>query len=1309
MTLNRSRFLRPFPRVTAWLLALLLAPLPDARAAAADVANLPLGTASTQKAKPNLMFVLDDSGSMAWDFMPDDLDADDNELAENTYGYLSAQCNGVAYNPAITYKPPIKADGTRYPDATFGNALIDGYASGSGRINLGSSSVSYTSEDVLPALTHRNFYYTYSGTETAMDWTYASNGSVNTGTTFYRECMSLIGNSPGSSKFSRVTLSSASAEAQNYANWFSYYRTRRLVMRSAAGQAFQGLGSDFRVGFTKISDTTVNTAGGFVNANDFDATQKSLFFDRLYSTTGRNSTPLRGALSKVGRYYGNRYTGQTDPVQYSCQRNYTLLSTDGYWNTNAETSSYGAYQLNGSALVGQQDGTEVRPLKDGSRVSYSTATTVTSTSTRTVTTPLSWRRNTVTQSGLLGLLAGCSLLAPYKLTIQPQRCSPNITGTRTETFTDTTSTVTTTSYVDGTATGTSSAPGPTSAVRTANATTPSGTPGCTNWVNTGTATVQCLSLLNLNGLLTTLGLGSGNGTTTPAWLDGTPTSSSTPPVVTDTRTESTPPVASDGDSNTLADIAQYFYINDLRTDVDNQVPGYDRDNAVHQHMTTFTLGLGVKGTLAYDRNYLTQSSGDFADLKSGAKNWPVPSGTLGGTPNATHIDDLWHAAVNGRGQYFSASDPTSLADAITTTLNEINKASGSGSAAAASALTPVSGDDWLFLPSFTTLDWTGDLRAFRFTTDGSGNLVAPTINDASKVWSARERLDARTTARTLWFNGGSGLAAFNSTNLASAGRSGLFAVSCATGSALRPSQCDAISTAAQAKMTGANLVSYLAGDTSLYLSNSNTGNQVFRSRASRLGDLVNAAPVYVGAPPFNYADAGYSAYKSANASRTKVVYVAANDGMLHAFKVADDSTGGSELWAYLPTPVLSKLWKLADRNYSTNHQYLVDATPNVADVYDGTRWRSILVGGLGAGGRGYYALDVTTPETPTLLWEISNSTPGFENLGLAHGNPVVTKNAAGTWVVAFTSGTNNAAPGDGVGRLYTVNAVTGALVSTVATAAGDSTTPSNLGRLNAWVKSDSDNTALRFYAGDMLGNLWRFDPDDRVPPSGSDAFLLGRALTASGGAQPITAKPVLTEATVNGTGVPIISFGTGRMLGLTDLTDTTRQSIYSVKDNLGATGLGVLRTTATSGLVSQALGSNRQITSPKTVDWSTQNGWYVDLDQPAAGTPRERVHLDGMPLSAGVLAFVSTEPIDDACSQGGKSYLYQFDLASGAVLGVTSLDSIVVGLSRVVGKGDKVSAIVTTQKQEVKLQASGGSVLPTNFSIRRSGWRELMD
>jgi len=782
---------------------------------------------------------------------------------------------------------------------------------------------------------------------------------------------------------------------------------------------------------------------------------------------------------------------------------------------------------------------------------------------------------------------------------------------------------------------------------------------------------------------------------------GTPTVLSTGPLADAGTTETTATTA--GDSNSLADIAQYYWKTDLRPDMVDNVPTSGDDSAAHQH-----IGLGLKGTLSYDRNYLTQTTGDFADLRSGAKNWPVPRGTTGGSENATHIDDLWHAGVNGRGQYFSAADPNQLDDAISTTLSAIRRVTESGAAAAASTLTPVTGDDWVFLPSFTTIDWTGDLRAFKFTFNSANELVAPNTAAGNEIWSAGNQLRARTSSRRILFNNAGTLGDFTYDNLTAAGQGALFDNRC--GSALSSpatnlSQCATLTPAALAKVTGANLVNFLAGDATLYQSAADVDNQVFRTRNGLLGDFVNASPVYVGKPPFRYADADYASFVSAQANRTKVVYAAANDGMLHAFKVgtgAGDGTGGAELWAFVPSAVMPEMWRLASESYDTDHRFFVDATPNVSDIYDSAagRWRTILVGGLGAGGRSYYALDVTTPESPVLLWEFSDA-----NLGLTYGNPVVTKDATGTWVVVFTSGlNNNAGSGDGVGRLYVVNAVTGALVRTVATSAGDVGTPSNLGRLNAWINADSDNTALRFYAGDMLGNVWRFDHDDRLAPAGREAVLLGKAQSADGTAQPITGKLVLTEASINGLQTPVVSFGTGRLLNLDDLTNTTLQSIYSIKDTLGETGVGVLRDTG-AALVQQTLNSSRGIDTVAPVDWGTKNGWYVDLTV----SSKERVHLDGVQLASGVLAFASTVPTADACSQGGVSYLYQFDLTNGNVLGTSSFTTMIVGLNRVMSINGKVSAIVTTQDQKTTLTAGGGGSVSPGNTVKRSSWRELTD
>ena len=157
----------------------------------------------------------------------------------------------------------------------------------------------------------------------------------------------------------------------------------------------------------------------------------------------------------------------------------------------------------------------------------------------------------------------------------------------------------------------------------------------------------------------------------------------------------------------------------------------------------------------------------------------------------------------------------------------------------------------------------------------------------------------------------------------------------------------------------------------------------------------------------------------------------------------------------------------------------------VGDIYTGSAWKTILVGGLNWGGQGYYALDITDPNNPVALWEFTDA-----NMGLTYGNPVITKRADGTWVVAISSGYNNTT-GDGKGRIYLINATTGALLTdSVRRPSVVGRSPSGLGKINAWVDNAADNTAKRFYGGDMLGNLWRFDFDDLVPPSGAEATKL---------------------------------------------------------------------------------------------------------------------------------------------------------------------------------------------------------------------------
>ncbi|MEY2690237.1 MAG: hypothetical protein RL375_4437 [Pseudomonadota bacterium] len=1315
------------------MLALGLFTARPASADVTDIANVPLGTA-TITAKPNVMFILDDSGSMGWDFMPDEMDPEAGTCNSggngNCYGYRAAQCNGVAFDPTEDYPLPIKADGTFYPNINFSAALDDGYDTGSGTVDLST----------------RDTYYRYTGTQPALNWRYQANGNLIT-SDFTRECFSTIGSTPGSAVF-QATTARANNLQQKFANWYSYYRKRYLLMRSAAGGAFAKLDPNYRVGFTAISDTSIS-GSKFLDVGDFNTTQRSSFFSKLYSIDPGSGTPLRGALSKVGSYYGKAITGQsydpaeydfTNPVtgtttreKYQCQRNYAILSTDGYWNSlnnNAGTlpSTYrNGFKLDGSTRVGQQDGDEVRPMKDGT--STVTTTTVTTGSVNRVRTDTSVTSDsTVTRDKYL--VTRCSTnSARYTLETIRQR-GAKVSTVVTSLIEDvTTSSTTTTVNRDGVITTTTT---PTTTTRT-RVSNNAGTPAVsTTWSDLSTTGPQgCYRGRDLDDQsndvlpntpnLSPFAYYSGETTTAgptnrPAVTSAAVTLSSSTlpgtPVVTTTTTS--------GDSNSLADIAEYYYKTDLRPTIANHVPPSGRDTATWQHMTTYTIGLGVRGTLAYDPDYLVgDPKGDYGELVAGTKTWPVPSGTLtDGDFDATHVDDLWHAAVNGRGQYFSAGNATALSNALASTLKEVGAARGTAAAAASSTLTPSASDDWLFLTRYVSAPtWNGDLKAFKFRFTDTGDLIQPNTVDRpdapadTPVFSVATKLDSRdlaTQPRKILFNSAGTLTDFTYANL-SAAQKAHFDDRC-TRTTDKLSQCaemaaDASNGAARlAKVTGTNLVNFINGDRSLLRNDPDAVDQIWRPRSNRLGDIVHSSPVYVAKPGFKYNDTGYAAFVTAKANRAKVVYVGSNDGMLHAFKVAEgaDATAGDELWAFVPTTVIPDLWRLADSDYDNNHRYYVDATANVGDVFDGTNWRTILVSGMGAGGRSYFALDITNPTSPSLLWEFTDT-----NLGMSFGNPVITKNKNHTWVVAFSSGYNNVSPGDGVGRLYIRNAVTGAEVATLSTGVGSTGTPSNLGRINAWVEKDSDNTALRFYGGDMLGNMWRFDPDDYVPPTGAEATLLGTATTAAGVPQPITSKPVLSEVTdSSGNRIALVSFGTGRYLGTNDLTDATRQTIYTVKDALLATGVGNLHQTS-ARLVERTLDADRKLTSTTDIDWSAQNGWYVDLASPTR-SDRERVYLDGTPLAAGIIGFASTVPNGDPCSAGGESWLYEFDVLAGKITQVTHYSSMVVGLGRV----DTVSGV-----QGLVTTTDGlGDPPPRNpnppgnaFVTKRTSWRELQD
>jgi Tfp pilus tip-associated adhesin PilY1 len=817
-----------------------------------------------------------------------------------------------------------------------------------------------------------------------------------------------------------------------------------------------------------------------------------------------------------------------------------------------------------------------------------------------------------------------------------------------------------------------------------------------------------------------------------------------------------------GSENSLADVAQYYYATDLRPTMKNNVEksgsGAEDDRATWQHMTTFTLGLGVSGTLAYDKNYrsISQLTGDFADIRTGARNWPLwPDPTLVYTSgeawnNAKSIDDYWHTAVNGRGKFFSAGDPNSVVSGLGAALTGIGQHLAAGSAAGASSLQPTAGDNFAFVASYVTGKWTGDLRAELidlttgeiggFKKDVNGVILKDANGDPIRtdpVWSAMERVDAS-----------NGLACDNRNiylvrpGITDALVNFTWNTRACDGSLLPTGTADTgLGASEQANFTGVNvtllgqypdmsasqrtdasgerLVNFLRGQKGNEGFEAGVANKLFRTRASALGDIVNSQPVYVKAPFANYGDAGYDTFKTTNASRAPMVYVGANDGMLHAFYAGTsvtDSVRGKEAWALIPSTVLPNLFRLADTNYPNIHQYSVDGTPTVADAYDSVAgaWKTVLVGGLNAGGKGYYAVDVTSPAVPKILWEFKLGSSCYPattrsdcNLGYTFGRPIISKLTSGKWVVMFTSGYNNvnSAAGDGGGYLYVLDAFTGDIMHKIPTSVGDATTPSGLGQINNFVDNASvNNTTLRVYGADMLGNVWRFDVNDNQPPTGLEASLIGTAKDPSAGKnpQPITARPELAE--INGK--PMVFVATGRLLGTTDVSDKQVQSIYGIVDPLAGNPAfadlrGALRpleiaTTGTVRTVACKPGS--------TAECGSTNGWVVDL--PEGG---ERVNVN-MELVLGTLVVGSNVPNDDACTAGGHGWINFLNFSTGlAVAGTTSVSTFIDG-GLIVG----VKTIELDGKFESEVSKSNTEITPVEPPVppaiprgNRISWREI--
>ncbi len=567
---------------------------------------------------------------------------------------------------------------------------------------------------------------------------------------------------------------------------------------------------------------------------------------------------------------------------------------------------------------------------------------------------------------------------------------------------------------------------------------------------------------------------------------------------------------------------------------------------------------------------------------------------------------LISTARQGGGKFIAATDGAALDDAFR---DVITDALGKDAAAAAVAVTntQITSGTVGYASSYNSGSWWGELEAYALD-------PATGLQNGPVQWSARDKLN-------LLAPGSRKIASFNASN-------------------------GVPFTTANFPGIDANLLNYVRGD------RSREGNP-FAVRAHVLGDIINAEPVVVN----------YTAVDP-------VVFQAANDGMLHAFDgrvAASASTRGQELWAYLPRLVHGSLASRADP--FTTHQYLMDATPAAAEITGFGSVGRILVGGLGKGGSGYYALNVTSGTAASeaaaanqVLWESR-----LANMGYSFGTPLIVRTAAG-WRVVVASGLRNdtgidGLGGDGRGHVWVLNPGTGAVEKEFTTPAGFGSAGAGLGLAYLATASNVNPSALVRYVwgADLLGNVWRFDLD---AASGNFPVQVAELRDPSGNRQPVTAPPVVN--TVAGSATKFfIYLGTGQYFSVDDVPGTSTpnsfatqtQTIYGIVDDTSDASPSLPGIRHTGGTCPSnggngdfacqtATGSGTSFTvSHNTVDLTRKRGFYLDI--PIAGG---RVNTQVAVTAGGTLVVVVNKPTNEICNPGGSSFFFQLSAVTGGAI-----------------------------------------------------------
>lgn len=684
-----------------------------------------------------------------------------------------------------------------------------------------------------------------------------------------------------------------------------------------------------------------------------------------------------------------------------------------------------------------------------------------------------------------------------------------------------------------------------------------------------------------------------------------------------------------------------------------------------------TLYLDDMALFAYDTDMRTDASVPTRDLAG--KSWDnagftkqnLSTYTVGYTvANQMLID----AAAYGRGAYYQANGSDALTDALNAALTDINSKAGSGGAGAASSSTLTSGTR-LYQTLYDPTDWHGTIRAY--TLDATTGALGATLwNTDNKITSS-----ASAPAYQSYNTSGTGsVITLNYTNFSAAQQQVLN---------------NSVPTT-PAGITGADLIQWAKG----------VNKNGLRPRTLLLGDIVNS-PLATAFPTAQTAtdlqgDGTYTAYltnKAANMSPS--ILANGNDGFVHVINAEDTSNGGTQRYAYMPSLALSSLATLASTDYGVSkHKFTVDGQIAVFDtqITPGGTWQTMAVGGLGAGGKSFYALQLyvdastsTTPNAIKALWEVrapDTSTPGndFNDLGYAYAKPEVARMSGGTGIVVVGNGYGSFT---GTAALFVLNAQTGALIRKISVPVATGETDNGLSSVKLLV--NSQNVVQAAYAGDLKGHLWKFDLSATSPSAWGLAFGGKPLFTAPRGAvsttvnsvtttsnqQPITVQPLLLDHPLNG---KLVYFGTGKFSETADKLTTAQQDFYAIWDSSGGTG-GIVEGNLQQQTIASTVisgGNTYYTTSNNDVDWATKKGWYLPL---AAADPflGERVIYPAQTSRGRIIFTTAAVNSSDPCESTGTGRLFELDAATGGILSYPVLDTN--GDSDITATDTKVSGI----------------------------------